>query len=94
MYEFYRYRKPKLFTYNQFTNICVPLSLLQEYIPTTRAQYGVNSLVNGSEYYRACLKWHLSFDMTPEEVHRTGLEEVERIHGEMKLVIYIYATYM
>lgn len=50
--------------------------------------------MNGSEYYRACLKWHLSFDMTPEEVHRTGLEEVERIHKEMKLVIYIYATYI
>nr|XP_022337537.1 uncharacterized protein LOC111133419 [Crassostrea virginica] len=58
-----------------------------EYIPNTREHYGVNSLVNGSEYYRACLKWHLSFDMTPEEVHSTGLKEVERIHGEMKLTM-------
>lgn len=55
-------------------------------MPNTRAHYGVNSLQNGSEYYRACLKWHLSFDMTPDEVHQVGVQEVERIHGDMKKV--------
>ncbi|XP_048747204.2 uncharacterized protein LOC125659548 [Ostrea edulis] len=58
--------------------------IINDYMPNTRAHYGVNSLQNGSEYYRACLKWHLSFDMTPDEVHQVGVQEVERIHGDMK----------
>nr|XP_019921825.2 uncharacterized protein LOC109617068 [Crassostrea gigas] len=61
--------------------------IINEYIPKTRLQYGVNSLQNGLEYYQACLKWHLSFDMTPEEVHRVGEQEVERIHQEMKMTM-------
>ncbi|XP_061194802.1 uncharacterized protein LOC133202967 [Saccostrea echinata] len=58
--------------------------IINEYMPNTRSHYGVNSLQGGSDYYRACLTWHLSFNMTPEEVHKVGEQEVERIHGEMK----------
>jgi uncharacterized protein (DUF885 family) len=57
--------------------------LLQEYIPVTRSGLGVSSLSNGAEYYKACLRWHLSYDMSPEDVHQVGLNEVERIHVEM-----------
>ena len=52
----------------------------------TRKSFGVNSLPNGEEFYRACLRWHLSVDMTPEEVHEKGIQEVERISGKMKNV--------
>lgn len=61
--------------------------ILEEYKKHTRSGYGVNSLPNGKEYYKACLKWHLSVDISPEEIHATGLREVARINTEMVKVM-------
>ena len=63
------------------------VSFCQEYKNTTRSGYGVKSLPNGVEYYKACLKWHLSIDISPEEIHNKGLKEVDRINKEMQNVI-------
>ncbi|XP_033759880.1 uncharacterized protein LOC117342027 [Pecten maximus] len=57
------------------------------YMAHTRPHTGVNSLENGEEFYRACLKWHLSVDMSPEDVHNLGLQEVERIYQNMLTVM-------
>jgi uncharacterized protein (DUF885 family) len=38
----------------------------------------------GEAYYRHALKQTTTTDMSPEEIHEKGLEEVARIHGEMK----------
>ncbi|XP_033759881.1 uncharacterized protein LOC117342028 [Pecten maximus] len=57
------------------------------YMAHTRPGTGVNTLANGEEFYRACLKWHLSVDMSPEEVHNLGLQEVERIYQNMLKVM-------
>ena len=53
----------------------------------TRTSWGVNSFKDGEAYYKACLKWHLSTDITPEEVHEKGLQEVDRIYKKMIAVI-------
>lgn len=52
-------------------------------MPKTRKEYGVYDWDPTNEYYKACLKWHLSFEMSPEEVHDVGLKEVDRITKEM-----------
>ena len=67
---------------------------VQEYQNATRSSYGVSSLPNGKEYYKACMKWHLSVDKTPEEVHETGLQEVGRISNEMQKVLqrFVYGV--
>ncbi|KAL8588733.1 hypothetical protein ACOMHN_042075 [Nucella lapillus] len=57
------------------------------YIPATRATYGVYGLPMGRENYRACLSWHLSVNLTPEQVHQTGLREVDRITQLMRQVM-------
>ena len=44
-------------------------------------------MTNGEEYYRNALKWHLSVNITPEEVHDIGLAEVSRIRIEMEKVL-------
>lgn len=41
----------------------------------------------GAEYYRAMLRLHTSTDLDPAQIHRIGLEEVERIHREMHAVM-------
>ncbi|XP_041360080.1 uncharacterized protein LOC121376277 [Gigantopelta aegis] len=59
----------------------------REYLPRTRPHWGVGVWPEGKDYYKACLKWHLSTDMSPEEVHRIGLSEVERISGRMQEIL-------
>ncbi|KAL5005121.1 hypothetical protein ScPMuIL_018577 [Solemya velum] len=61
--------------------------LEKQYIPKARSDYGVHSWPNGREYYNACLKWHLSLDVSPADVHTKGREEVARIHARMKSIM-------
>jgi len=62
--------------------------LTAEYIPAARPEIAASSLpVNGEEFYKACLAFHTSTNMTAQEVHDTGLQEVERIENEMKDII-------
>nr|XP_022343173.1 uncharacterized protein LOC111136546 isoform X1 [Crassostrea virginica] len=57
------------------------------YFQHLRPTFGVNGWDNGSDFYKACLRWHLSLDISPEDVHHKGLQEVERISSEMKTVM-------
>ncbi|XP_048747201.2 uncharacterized protein LOC125659546 [Ostrea edulis] len=61
--------------------------LVNVYSKHTRSGFGVSSWDRGVEFYKECLRWHLSLDMSPEEVHNKGLQEVERISSEMKKVM-------
>ena len=51
-----------------------------------RPREGVDSIPGGAEFYQQCLKWHSSLDITPDEVHKTGLAEMARIRKEMERV--------
>lgn len=59
----------------------------ETYFKHLRPKFGVNSWDNGTEFYKACLRWHLSLDITPDEVHEKGLSEVKRISSEMKKIM-------
>ncbi len=58
-----------------------------EYLPQTRESFGASELPDGAEFYREQIRWHTTLDLTPEEIHRIGLEEVARIRAEMETVI-------
>ncbi len=45
---------------------------------------GVWKLPNGDEYYKYCLCHHTTTSMTPEKIHKLGLQEVSRIQNELK----------
>lgn len=45
---------------------------------------GVWKLPNGEEYYAHLLRRHTSGEMTANEIHEFGLEDVARIHDEMR----------
>ncbi len=57
-----------------------------EYMKHTRPDIAITSLPKGDKFYRQCIKFHTSTTMTPQEIHDTGLKEVDRIEGEMKKV--------
>ena len=57
-----------------------------KYLPKSRTSISVSSLPRGKDHYRACLKFHTTTDLTPQEVHNIGLKEVARITARMEEV--------
>ena len=58
-----------------------------EYLPETRTTDGMGALPGGDEWYRFRVKSITSTDLTPEQIHQIGLDEVARIHSEMRGVM-------
>jgi len=58
-----------------------------EYYPGARTTLGASELPNGRAYYRLKIREFTTLALTPEEIHKTGLAEVERISGEMNAVM-------
>ncbi|PKD21109.1 hypothetical protein APR41_11885 [Salegentibacter salinarum] len=58
-----------------------------EYLPETRTSLGVSEIPNGKEYYQNRLDYYTTLDLSAEEIHQIGLEEVARINSEMKKII-------
>ena len=57
------------------------------YLPASRESVGLSTLPNGSAWYEFLARRYTTTSMTPEEIHRLGLNEVRRIHDEMQKVI-------
>jgi prolyl oligopeptidase len=57
------------------------------YLPASRESIGASDLPYGKEFYEFRVRHFTTTEMTPDEVHRLGLNEVKRIHAEMQLVI-------
>ena len=47
---------------------------------------GVGGIANGKEYYAHRLAASTTTDLTPEQVHQIGLDDVKRIHTEMEAI--------
>jgi uncharacterized protein (DUF885 family) len=55
-----------------------------EYLPNCRKVAGIWSLPDGKERYQNSVSYHTTLDMSAEEIHNLGLEEVIRIRKEME----------
>ncbi|MFL6588596.1 MAG: DUF885 domain-containing protein [Chthoniobacterales bacterium] len=60
---------------------------VEEYLPTAFDQVGVWQMPNGGEYYAYLTKLHTTTDLTPQQIHEKGLNEVARIKGEMQTIM-------
>ncbi len=58
----------------------------QEYLPKSRASYGIDGVPNGSAYYQYCIKYWTTTDLSPDSIYNTGLREVARIESEMNKI--------
>jgi len=54
-----------------------------EYLSAARETVGLYDLPNGRDWYAYNVKLITTTDLTPDEIHQIGLDEVERIQGEM-----------
>ena len=60
--------------------------LVEHYLPAARAP-GIGSLPGGKQIYARLARHFTTTNMTPDEIHEIGLNEVARIRGEMEAVI-------
>ncbi|MDE5431717.1 DUF885 domain-containing protein [Elizabethkingia meningoseptica] len=60
--------------------------LKEEYMPHVRDTDGYNALPNGKDIYAYYVKSWTTTSKTPDEIHKTGLQEVARIRSEMEKV--------
>jgi len=58
-----------------------------DYLAATRDTVGLYALPDGPEWYAYNVKRITTTDLTPEEIHQIGLDEVARIHNEMRGVM-------
>ena len=61
--------------------------MAREYVPACRETIGASDLPNGKAYYEHCVRYYTTLDLTPKQVHETGLSEVKRIRAEMDGVV-------
>ncbi len=55
----------------------------KEYLPKARAGSGIGDLPNGADYYRYCIRYWTTTNLTPDSIYSIGEREVARIEGEM-----------
>ena len=58
-----------------------------EYAPHARKSLAARDLPNGEAVYRAAVARHTTTDLTPDQIHQIGLDEVKRIRAEMEAQI-------
>ncbi|WP_221029952.1 DUF885 domain-containing protein [Actomonas aquatica] len=60
--------------------------LREEYLPAARTDIAATDLPDGEAWYAASVKSRTTLDLTPDEIHQIGLNEVARIRAEMERV--------
>lgn len=61
--------------------------VLNDYLPKTREETAWSALPDGEAWYAFLAEGHTTTTLTPQEIHEIGLNEVARIHGEMRELI-------
>jgi uncharacterized protein (DUF885 family) len=61
--------------------------LEKDYIPNLRTEISAEKgYPDGVAYYTDCLKFHTTTNMTPDEIHQLGLDEIKRVRSEMERI--------
>ena len=61
--------------------------IADDYLPATRDTFGLDQLPDGQAWYAFNAKQSTTTDLSPDEIHQIGLDEVARIHGEIEKVM-------
>lgn len=58
--------------------------IADDYIPHTRTSISARDLPDGDAFYRAQVREFTTTDLSPQQIHQIGLQEVTRIDAEMQ----------
>ena len=59
----------------------------EEYVPAARTTLAASAMPGGQAWYRQQIREYTTLDLSPEQIHQIGLDEVARIRGEMDAII-------
>ena len=59
----------------------------KEYLPGARSSLGASELPGGKQFYQTQIQRYVTMDLTPQQIHDIGLEQVARIRSEMDAII-------
>lgn len=60
--------------------------LRDTYLPKCRGTVGLGALPRGQEWYARLARFHTTTRLTPDEIHRLGMKELDRIEREMRQI--------
>lgn len=60
--------------------------LSDTYIPEARETIAATDMPNGQEYYEHKVRYHTTLNRSPEQIHKTGKQEVKRIRKQMMVI--------
>ena len=63
------------------------IGYMSSLLPKAQGNYGAWHLPDGDAYYAWCVRLHTTTDMSPQEYHKLGLAEVERVGAEMAVIL-------
>ncbi|MBV2130915.1 DUF885 domain-containing protein [Arsukibacterium indicum] len=61
--------------------------MVQHYIPGARTTIAASALPDGAAFYQNRLEHYTTLQLSPRQVHETGLAEVKRIRAQMQAII-------
>ncbi len=61
--------------------------LIKEYLPNSRDSIGISEVPGGKQYYEYLARFYTTTELTPDEIHQIGLDEIKRIRSEMDNII-------
>src|SRR5580658_7009987 len=56
------------------------------YVPAGRAEPGISALTDGKKYYQFLIKRTTTTDLTPDQIHQIGLDEVKKDEAAMQAI--------
>jgi len=62
-------------------------AMLERHQAIAPEEDGIWRLSDGADYYTERLRYYTTTDLSADEIHQIGLEQVERIHGEMRAIM-------
>ena len=57
--------------------------LKNEYMAKARTTSGLKDIPGGADYYKYCIRYWTTTDLTPDSIYNIGISEVARFEGEM-----------
>lgn len=58
-----------------------------EYVPQARTTLAAEAMPNGASWYREQIRAYTTLDLSPDDIHTIGLQEVAAIRAEMNTII-------
>ena len=56
------------------------------YVPACRTEPGISAVPNGAKYYQFLIRQSTTTDLTADQIHQIGLDEVKRDEAEMQAI--------